>query len=214
MEHILENMKPQCGAIVQSDGSVRWFVWAPNVDHVELVLIEGDTRTLHTMTREQQRYFSFVKDHVPNGQRYTYRLDGGPERPDPASCWQPDGVNQASAVLRTDEFAWSDVGWTGVSREDLVFYELHVGTFTPEGTFEAIIPRLATLRDLGVTALELMPVGQFSGTRNWGYDGVHPYAPQHSYGGPHGLQRLVNACHLHDLALFLDVVYNLSLIHI
>lgn len=208
MEHILENMKPQCGAIVQSDGSVRWFVWAPNVDHVELVLIEGDTRTLHTMTREQQRYFSFVKDHVPNGQRYTYRLDGGPERPDPASCWQPDGVNQASAVLRTDEFAWSDVGWTGVSREDLVFYELHVGTFTPEGTFEAIIPRLATLRDLGVTALELMPVGQFSGTRNWGYDGVHPYAPQHSYGGPHGLQRLVNACHLHDLALFLDVVYN------
>jgi maltooligosyltrehalose trehalohydrolase len=171
-------------------------------------MIEGDVRALHTMTREERGFFSFVRDNVRNGQRYAYCLNGGPDRPDPASCWQPDGVNQPSAVLRTDEFTWSDEGWTGVSREDLVFYELHVGAFTPEGTFDAIIPRLAALRDLGVTALELMPVGQFSGTRNWGYDGVHPYAPQHSYGGPHGLQRLVNACHMHGLAVFLDVVYN------
>ena len=208
MEHMLENTPPRCGATVQRDGSVRWLVWAPKADRVEVILIDGDARILHTMIPQEQGFFSFVKDHVPNGQRYAYRLNGGPERPDPASCWQPDGIDQASAVLRTDEFTWSDVGWTGVSRDDLVFYELHVGTFTPEGTFDAIIPRLAALRDLGVTALELMPVAQFSGTRNWGYDGVHPYAPQHSYGGPHGLQRLVNACHLHGLAVFLDVVYN------
>ena len=99
-------------------------------------------------------------------------------------------------------------GWKGVRREDLVFYELHVGTFTPEGTFEAIIPRLRDLRELGVTAVEIMPVGQFPGTRNWGYDGVLPYAAQNSYGGPHGLQRLVDACHAEGLAIFLDVVYN------
>ena len=99
MEHILENMKPQCGAIVQSDGSVRWFVWAQNVDHVELVLIAGDTRTRHTMTREQQRYFSFVKDHVPNGPRCTYRLDGGPMGPDPANSYQPAALHPAADVL-------------------------------------------------------------------------------------------------------------------
>ena len=105
-------------------------------------------------------------------------------------------------------FAWTDAGWKGVRREDLVFYELHVGTFSPEGTFEGVIPRLRDLRELGVTAVEIMPVGQFPGTRNWGYDGVLPYAAQDSYGGPHGLQRLVDACHAEGLAIFLDVVYN------
>jgi len=208
VEQLFENTHPQCGAIVQSDGSVRWRVWAPKADRVDVVLINGDARNLHSMTREERGFFSFIKDHVLNGQRYAYHLNGGPGYPDPASRWQPDGVNQPSAVLRTDAFTWSDESWKGVPREDLVFYELHVGTFTPAGTFEAIIPRLQALRDLGVTALEIMPVGQFSGTRNWGYDGVHLYAPQQSYGGPQGLQRLVNACHQHDLAVFLDVVYN------
>ena len=208
MEQVLESTHPQCGAVVQSDGSVRWSVWAPKADHVDVVLINGGARSFHRMTREDGGFFSFVKDHVSNGQRYTYRLNEGPDYPDPASRWQPDGVNQPSAVLRTDTFIWSDETWKGIPREDLVFYEIHVGTFTPEGSFEAIIPRLSSLRELGVTALEIMPVGQFSGTRNWGYDGVHPFAPQQSYGGPHGLQRLVNECHLHGLAVFLDVVYN------
>jgi maltooligosyltrehalose trehalohydrolase len=208
MEQLVEHTNPQCGAFVQRDGSVRWRVWAPKADRVDVILFTGDAQTDHTMIREERGWFSFIKDKVLNGQRYTYRLNGGPGYPDPASRWQPDGVNQPSAVLRTDEFTWSDERWKGVSREDLVFYELHVGTFTSEGTFEAIISRLPALRDLGVTAVEIMPVGQFSGTRNWGYDGVHPYAPQHSYGGPHGLQRLVNACHLQGLAVFLDVVYN------
>jgi maltooligosyltrehalose trehalohydrolase len=160
------------------------------------------------MTRERYGYFSHTAARIAEGQRYAYCLDSGPERPDPASRWQPDGIHQASAVLQPGQFTWSDSAWTGIPREDLVFYELHVGTFTPEGTFESIIPRLPALRDLGVTALELMPVAQFSGARNWGYDGVYLYAPQHSYGGPHGLQRLVDACHTQGLALFLDVVYN------
>jgi maltooligosyltrehalose trehalohydrolase len=208
MEQVLEDAHPPCGAIVQSDGAVRWRVWAPRADCVDVVLISDSARRLHSMTREDGGFFSFVKDPIVTGQRYAYRVNGGPDYPDPASRWQPDGINQPSAVLRTDEFIWSDEDWNGVPRGDLMFYEIHVGTFTPQGSFEAIIPRLPALRELGVTALEIMPVGQFSGTRNWGYDGVHPSAPQQSYGGPHGLQRLVNACHVHGLAVFLDVVYN------
>ena len=185
-----------------------WRLWAPKAGRVDLILINGERRSTHAMTRQERGIFTFAQDSVDNGQRYLYRLNDVAEYPDPASRWQPDGVNQPSAVLRTEGFRWSDEGWTGVRRENLVFYELHVGTFTPEGTFDAIIPRLPALRELGITAVELMPIAQFSGDRNWGYDGVHPYAPQHSYGGPHALQRLANACHLHGLALLLDVVYN------
>jgi len=199
---------PRCGAHGLADGTVHWHVWAPRAASVALVLLTSDGRCTHVMTHEERGYFSYTKAPIADGQRYAYCLDGGPERPDPASRWQPDGVHWASAVLRPAHFVWSDATWTGVPRTELVLYELHVGTFTPEGTFEAIIPRLAALRDLGVTALELMPVAQFSGTRNWGYDGVHPYAPQNSYGGPQGLQRLVDACHATGLALLLDVVYN------
>jgi maltooligosyltrehalose trehalohydrolase len=153
-------------------------------------------------------YFWHTQPEVPPGQRYAYQLDGGPERPDPCSLWQPEGVHGPSAVVRPDRFRWTDHGWSGVARGELVFYELHVGTFTPEGTFEAVMPRLGELRDLGVTAVELMPVAQFPGTRNWGYDGVGLYAAQNSYGGPEGLASLVNACHVAGLAVFLDVVYN------
>jgi maltooligosyltrehalose trehalohydrolase len=160
------------------------------------------------MKAEERGFFSRDFEDVSEEQRYFYLLDGQRERADPASLWQPDGVAGPSAVCRTRRFAWTDQSWSGIRREDLVLYELHVGTFTPEGTFAAIIPRLPALRELGVTAVELMPVGQFPGTRNWGYDGVFPYAVQNSYGGPHGLQRLVDACHAAGLAVFLDVVYN------
>jgi maltooligosyltrehalose trehalohydrolase len=197
----------RCGALGQPDGSVRWRVWAPRARRVELVLLGGRRRALR-MEREEGGYFVHAEANVAEGQRYAYRLDNGPERPDPASLWQPDGVHAPSAVLRPERFAWSDDGWRGVARPDLVLYELHVGTFTPEGTFEAVIPRLAALKELGVTAVEIMPVAQFPGARNWGYDGVHPYAVQNSYGGPHGLQKLVGACHAAGLAIFLDVVYN------
>src|SRR5262245_40614 len=195
---------PRCGALGLADEAVQWHVWAPRAESVELVLMAGDVRCGYAMAREERGYFSHTAGPVAEGQRYAYRLNGGPERPDPASRWQPDGVHRASAVLRPAQFVWSDEAWTGIQRADLVLYELHVGTFTPTGTFEAIIPRLVALRELGVTALELMPVAQFPGTRNWGYDGVHPYAPQNSYGGPLGLQRLVDACHAAELAVFLD----------
>jgi maltooligosyltrehalose trehalohydrolase len=185
-----------------------WRIWAPRAKQVDLVLIDGETQQSLAMTAEGGGYFARTESGIREGQRYAYRLDGGPERPDPASLWQPDGVHRPSAILLPERFSWSDDAWHGIPRQELVFYELHVGTFTPQGTFEAIIPRLEVLRDLGITAIELMPVAQFPGTRNWGYDGVHLYAPQNSYGGPHGLQRLVDACHAAGLAIFLDVVYN------
>ncbi len=198
----------RCGAWAAPDGSVRWRVWAPRAQRVELVLIDGGRRLTYPMEPEPRGYFRLNRADVPQGQRYAYRLDGGPERPDPASLWQPEGVHGPSAVVRTDRFPWTDARWKGLALEDLVFYELHVGTFTPEGTFDAVIGRLDSLRELGVTAVELMPVGQFPGPRNWGYDGVCPYAVQDSYGGPRGLQRLIDACHARGLAVFLDVIYN------
>ena len=145
---------------------------------------------------------------VEEGLRYAYGLPRGLQVPDPASRWQPDGVHKPSAVFSPGRFSWSDSEWQGIPREQLVIYELHVGTFTPEGTFAAIVPRLASLRELGVTAIEIMPVAQFPGTRDWGYDGVHPYAVQESYGGPHGLQELIDAAHREGLGVLLDVVYN------
>jgi len=198
----------RCGALGRPDGSVHWRVWAPRAGKVDLVLIDSDRRRRLPMEAEARGFFRRTEAAVQEGQRYAYRLVDGPERPDPCSLWQPDGVHRPSAVLFPERFHWSDAAWVAPQREELVFYELHVGAFTPEGTFDAIIPRLAALRDLGVTAIELMPVAQFPGARNWGYDGVHLFAPQNSYGGPHGLARLVDACHTHGLAVFLDVVYN------
>ena len=160
------------------------------------------------MQRADDNFYVHCERRAKDGTRYAYRLPDGLEVPDPASRWQPDGVHRPSAVFTPGDFTWHDRAWPGVRREDLVIYELHVGTFTPQGTFEAIIPRLAALRELGVTALEIMPVAQFPGTRGWGYDGVHPYAVQSSYGGPRGLQMLVNAAHREGLGVILDVVYN------
>ncbi len=198
---------PRCGARFLEDGRVRWRVWAPRAGRVELVLPGGAARRL-AMQPQERGYYRLEVGQVPDGQRYAFSLDGGPARPDPCSLWQPEGVHGPSAVFAPGRFCWTDQGWKGIARTELVFYELHVGTFTPEGTFDAIIPRLPALKELGVTAVELMPVGQFPGTRNWGYDGVLPYAAQNSYGGPAGLQRLVDACHGHGMAIFLDVVYN------
>jgi maltooligosyltrehalose trehalohydrolase len=192
----------------RADGSVQWRVWAPRHNRVQLVLTNGSERREIPMQTEERGFFHYVLPDVHEGQRYAYRLGNGPERPDPCSLWQPEGVHKPSAVVRPERFAWTDREWKGVPRPELVFYELHVGTFTPEGTFEAVIPRLKELRELGVTAVELMPVSQFPGTRNWGYDGVYLYATQNSYGGPHGLQKLVDACHAAGLAVILDVVYN------
>jgi maltooligosyltrehalose trehalohydrolase len=180
-------------------------VWAPKISQMEIHLLAPEERTLPL--DKVGDYFRGTFDHIPLDSLYLYRLDGQTDRPDPASCSQPQGVHGPSQVVSLD-FPWEDQTWIGLPLKDYVMYELHVGTYTPEGTFAAIIPRLPHLRDLGVTALELMPVAQFPGERNWGYDGVYPYAVQNSYGGCRGLQKLVDACHHHGLAVILDVVYN------
>jgi maltooligosyltrehalose trehalohydrolase len=142
------------------------------------------------------------------GQRYGYSLDGGPVRADPRSHWQPDGLSGLSVVVDHDRFAWTDGQWRGLPLAGSVIYELHVGTFTPEGTFDAAVSRLDHLSHLGVTTIELMPVAQLPGRWSWGYDGVLLYAADDGYGGPEGLKRFVDAAHRHGLAVLLDVVYN------
>ena len=159
------------------------------------------------LKRGERGYFSAVVAGVEPGSHYFYRLNGQQDFPDPASRFQPQGVHGPSQVAEPG-FSWGDGHWSGLPLNDYVIYELHVGTFTPEGTFDAIIPHLDELKNLGITALELMPVAQFPGGRNWGYDGVYPFAVQNSYGGPYGLKRLVDACHQRGLAVVLDVVYN------
>lgn len=186
-------------------------VWAPLRQQVEVEVMPPDSKTIAQTTpliREAGGYWSVVLENVPPGSRYFYRLDGELRHPDPASQFQPEGVHGPSQVIDHSNHNWQDSGWGGIPLADYILYELHVGTFTPEGTFEAIIPRLPELKSLGITAIELMPIAQFPGDRNWGYDGVYPFAVQTSYGGPEGLKQLVDACHQLGLAVVLDVVYN------
>jgi maltooligosyltrehalose trehalohydrolase len=197
--------EPTLGAIDLGNGRCRFRVWAPAAERVE-VEIEGPQSRCVPLEREGDG--SFVTEAAAGpGDFYRFRLDGKEGLPDPASRFQPDGVHGPSMVVDRS-FAWTDADWQGLPLPAFVLYEIHVGTFTPEGSFEAIIPHLDRLRDLGVTAIEIMPVAQFPGSRNWGYDGVLPFAVQNSYGGPEGLKRLVDACHARGLAAVLDVVYN------
>jgi maltooligosyltrehalose trehalohydrolase len=187
-------------------GTWRFTVWAPRRKTVDLDLPAPGHRA--AMTKLSGGYFQAELSGLADGARYRFVLDGKTVRPDPASRHQPDGVHGSSALVDHHAFAWSDAGFIQPAPEQRVFYEIHIGTFTPEGTFDAAISRLPYLRDLGVTCLEIMPVAQFPGGRNWGYDGVYPFAPAEAYGGPDGLARLVDACHAHGLAAVLDVVYN------
>jgi maltooligosyltrehalose trehalohydrolase len=198
------NWEPSLGAIHLEDHRCRFRVWAPRARRVEALLCGG--RRIPLEPREHG-YFEAAVEGVEPGTRYLYSLEGGEGRPDPASRCQPDGVHGPSRVVDR-RFGWRDEGWRGIALGQYIFYELHVGTFTPEGTFEAVIPQLDRLADLGVTAVELMPVAQFPGRRNWGYDGVLPFAVQDSYGGAEGLKRLVDSCHARGLAVVLDLVYN------
>jgi maltooligosyltrehalose trehalohydrolase len=194
------------GALPTERGS--WFrVWAPESRTVEVVL-EGGASAGHPLEPDANGWFSGEVEGAFAGTRYRLRLDGGTTCPDPLSRYQPDGVHGASAVVDPSGFSWTDDGWNGRALDDLVIYELHVGTATPEGTFDGLIPRLADIAELGATAIELMPVAEFPGRRNWGYDGVYLFAPFSGYGGPDGLRRLVDAAHAHGLAVILDVVYN------
>ncbi|MDX1657694.1 MAG: malto-oligosyltrehalose trehalohydrolase [Nitriliruptorales bacterium] len=197
------------GATPHRDGTTTFLLWAPRPDRVELVL--GDGRVVTMEPTGDRGYLAATVPDAPAGTRYRYRLhrDGEvAERPDPASRWQPDGLHGPSAVFDPTAHAWTDEAWENPPLHEHVLYELHVGTFTEARTFDGVIGRLGHLRDLGITAIELMPVAQFPGERNWGYDGVLPYAVQDSYGGPHGLQQLVDAAHASGIAVFLDVVYN------
>jgi maltooligosyltrehalose trehalohydrolase len=152
--------------------------------------------------------FHVVVPHLDAGADYVFVTDDEKQYPDPVSRWQPQGVHGASRVVDPDSFLWSDAAWKGLPLDSLLIYELHTGTFTAEGTFEAILRKLPYLLDLGITAIELMPVAEFPGSRNWGYDGVCLYAPHSRYGGPAGLKKLVDSCHRKGLGVILDVVYN------
>ena len=201
-----ERWKLEMGANLLSEGGVHFSVWAPKANEVALKIL-GELPQIELMSQDDG-VFSLTLPHIKAGQDYLYVIDGKKELPDPVSRWQPHGVHGPSRVVDPKAFHWQDQSWQGVDLKKTVIYELHVGTFTPEGTFESAIEKLPYLRDLGVTAIELMPIAQFPGERNWGYDGVYPFAPQSSYGGPHGLKQLINACHSEGLAVILDVVYN------
>ena len=200
------NTESRLGATYLGDSRCRFLVWAPLVAKVDVHIVSPKEQTF-PLARDAQGYHQAIVEGVAPGYRYFYRLDSARERPDPASRFQPAGVHGPSQVI-DPLFPWGDQEWSGLPLEEYIIYELHVGTFTKEGTFEAIIPYLDELKELGVTAVELMPVAQFPGDRNWGYDGVYPFAAQDSYGGPEGLRHLVNACHQRGLAVILDVVYN------
>jgi len=210
------------GATLKEGSRCEFLVWAPKADRVEVQIVSPFERRLPLERASVRRweggkrkgekrtsagYFRGVLEGVEPGTLYFYVIDGRLRRPDPASRFQPQGVHGPSQVTDS-RFQWKDNSWSGFPLRDYIIYELHAGAFTPEGTFDALIGRLDELYALGVTAIELMPVGQFPGGRNWGYDGTYPFAVQNTYGGPDGLKRLVNACHQKGLAVVLDVVYN------
>jgi len=196
------------GAELQ-DGGVRFRVWAPRA-HAVSVLLENNTgqeRVELPMEPEPDGFFALTTDRARPGTRYWYAVDGAP-LPDPASRFQPDGVHGPSEVIDPTAYRWHDDRWRGRAWEEIVIYELHLGTLSPEGDFAGAVAHLDHLRDLGVTAVELMPIAEFAGRRNWGYDGVQLYAPASCYGRPEALKALVEACHARGLAILLDVVYN------
>ncbi|GAC1516836.1 MAG: malto-oligosyltrehalose trehalohydrolase [Gemmatimonadaceae bacterium] len=199
---------PTFGAVPLANGTTRFAVWAPRVAQVEVLVQTGSGAGEYAMTRDRDGVFTTTIDGAGAGDDYAYRLDRGAETPDPASRWQPYGVHRASRIVDPHAFAWTDGEWRGIAMREHIIYELHVGTFSEAGTFDGVIPHLADLRALGVTSIELMPVAEFPGGRNWGYDGVFPYAAHSMYGGPEALMRLVNAAHGTGLAVVLDVVYN------
>lgn len=201
-------MRPskRLGGVYLGEGRCRFRLWAPYARAVEVHILspKEQVAVLHP---GPLGYHHGVVEGVGPGTRYLYRLDYSIERPDPASEFQPEGVHGPSEIVEPC-FPWEDQAWRGLRLQELIIYEVHVGTFSPAGTFRGVTEQLDELVSLGITAVELMPVAQFPGTRNWGYDSVYPFAVQNSYGGPRGLKEFVNACHKKGLCVILDVVYN------
>ncbi len=197
------HIRERLGATPRDDGRVAFRVWAPRRSAVAVRLRDAE----HDLEQAGGGFWEAAVAADP-GDDYVYVLDGEEERPDPCSRFQPGGIRGPSRVVDTAAFDWTDQDWDGLRLDELVVYELHVGTFTQDGTFDAVVLHLRDLRELGVTAIELMPVATFPGNRGWGYDGVYAYAPHPAYGGPEGLARLVEAAHREGLGVLLDVVYN------
>ena len=203
------------GATYKSNGICEFMVWAPNAEKVEVSVSAPSARRLPLAAVGDGYHYGEAADVAPDSlyrfllypQTSSAQADAPLLRADPASRWQPEGVHGPSRMV-ADDFKWADDRWGGLPLSRYIIYEAHVGVMTPEGTFEGIIAHLDELKHLGITALELMPIAQFPGNRNWGYDGVYPFAAQSGYGGPTGLKRLVDACHQKGLAVILDVVYN------
>ncbi len=195
------------GAEILDNNNCLFSVWAPEKEDMMLHIIHPRDQKI-PMIKNEQGYFTVVVENIHSGCKYFYKPDGENDYPDPCSHFQPEGVHGPSQVINHDSFKWKDQLWRGIPFKEMIIYELHVGTFTPDGTFESIIPILDELSSIGINAIEIMPVSQFPGSRNWGYDGVYPYSVQNSYGGPDGFKKLVDACHLKGIAVFLDIVYN------
>lgn len=193
---------PQC-----FQNEICFKVWAPQKETMQLHIVSPQPQILD-MEKVQDGYFTLHLKNPSPDLKYYYAPDQGRPYPDPGSNFQPDGVHGPSQVIDHSLFQWEDAKWTNIPLKEMIFYEVHVGTFTAEGTFEAIIPRLDELAETGINVIELMPVSQFPGDRNWGYDGVFPCAVQNSYGGPDQLKMLVNEAHKRGIAVFLDVVFN------
>lgn len=194
------------GVNSRTDGTAEIVLWSPLATQVVLINYSNEKKIL--LEKGELGYWKTVSNDITPGDKYKFSTDGGETfYPDPASLSQPGGVHEASAAVDL-AFNWTDGGWKNIPLEQYIIYELHTGTFSPGHNFEGIEKKLDHLIELGINAVEIMPVGQFPGDRNWGYDGVYPFAVQHSYGGAKALQKLVDKCHNKGIAVILDVIYN------
>ena len=185
---------------------VRFRLWAPLSEAVSLKIY--DLELVIPMIAQARGWYEVEVEEARPGMRYRFVLENGQEVPDPASRYQPEDIDGPSEIIDPRAYAWQDGGWRGRPWEEAIIYEVHIGTFTPAGTFRAAIEKLDALVDLGITAIEIMPIGDFAGRWNWGYDGAHLFSPDHTYGRPEDLKALVDAAHARGLSVFLDVVYN------